>query len=65
MTIVSAAHYLRLGYRIRRSSWKQGEFFSYTEAKRTDKTANFIQLLYNLMPFSIEDLLAENWEIVA
>ncbi len=49
MNIHCAAHYLQLGYRIRRKKWIEHKY---------------VQLKKDLVKFNIEELMADDWEII-
>jgi hypothetical protein len=79
MDIKTASHYLKLGYRIRRTEWEPEEHltelagmidrvevnYSY---QLDEETKTFVKRRYvgsgSLYSASLEDLLADDWEII-
>jgi|SRR5579859_1148960 len=79
MNIHTAAHYLSIGYRIRRASWKEGEYIcecadmllenrmmeSFTWNSQIKKFEEFSYLTKDsVCLLNLSDLLAEDWEII-
>lgn len=54
MDIRTAAHYMKLGYRIRRSFWEPEEWVS-------EKLMGSYAMYYS---FGMDDLLADDWELI-
>jgi len=79
MDIKTAAHYLKIGYRIRRACWEPEEHLTeiadmidrvevgYSH-RLDEETKTFVEQRYvgsgGLYSASLEDLLADDWEIV-
>lgn len=61
MDIHTAAHYMRSGYRIRRSAWTMSDYIFQNQGVLwiTTKSGS----TYMHVPFVLSDLLADDWEI--
>lgn len=77
MNILAAAHYLKLGYRIRRTSWKeesfvkldctdQPEYFARHEYWTIGggKTTHHTYIGGGMNQMTVDDMLAEDWELI-
>jgi len=80
MDIKTAAHYLKMGYRIRRACWEPEEYLSevadmidkvevgyshpWDEATKTFLEKRYVSTIGHSYSAGLADLLADDWEII-